>query len=53
MQLQAIVANSDWRHGLKFDCNEEATLVPDKLQFELHLAMISSSGAVITLICNH
>ena len=41
------IANSDLRHGLEFDCNQEASLprceTPHRLQLKLHLAMIASN----------
>ena len=46
--LLEIIDNSDRRHGLKFDCNQEATLVRGagpliRLQFKFNLSMISSN----------
>ena len=43
-----IIANSDRRRGLEFDCNQEALFARDartlsRLQFKLHLAIISTS----------
>ena len=39
--LPESIANSDRRHGLEFDCNQDETT--HRLQFELHLEMISSN----------
>ena len=43
--LQVIIANSDRRHGLEFDCNQEdcpRCETPQRLKFKLHLAMVGS-----------
>ena len=41
-----IIANSDWRHGFEFDCNQEDAFPevwdPHRLQLKLQLAKIAS-----------
>ena len=46
VSLLAIIANSDWRHGLEFDCNQKVTLVRGvhRIQLKLHLATIASNA---------
>ena len=43
--------NSDWRHGLEFDCNHEATLVRGaRLQFKLHFVTTNHLRLLCTLL---